>query len=305
MNKSRQNKFNRSELKTDEFILIFPNENQLEMYSILKDGNVLITVFLKKAWGTWNIGGWLLVEEGKDISLENSTRLAAGSTDWEYVFRVKRDTDTDYIFSGGNHGNEVLKSIQFIDADSDSEVKIEVGHMTKIKKLNIVEYTSLLIPQEGSVYAKVKRNYVIEPSKISLDTGFEFTSDIFMGTSYVCMFPVSKEYGRYINLGDNNEHYETPKYGETLTKEDFENFYGMKKALSATIWGGINPNYKFKVSIKNPEMVDNFQNKLKTFYWDLNESTNKLYFSKYDSEDDKKIDAGTIWHNSAEWEFEF
>lgn len=78
MNEAKQSKINRSELKVDEFILIFPNENQLEMYSLLKDGNVLITVFLNKACGTWNIGGWFLVEEGKDISLENSTRLAAG-----------------------------------------------------------------------------------------------------------------------------------------------------------------------------------------------------------------------------------
>jgi len=51
-------------------------------------------------------------------------------------------------------------------------------------------------------------------------------------------------------------------------------------------------------------MVDNFKNNLKTFYWDLNEKTNKLYFSKYDNQDNKKIKAGAGWHNKAEWMIE-
>ena len=30
-------------------------------------------------------------------------------------------------------------------------------------------------------------------------------------------------------------------------------------------------------------MVDNFNNQLKVFYWDLNKFSNKLYFSKFDT----------------------
>ncbi|HCC07793.1 MAG TPA: hypothetical protein DEP72_06525 [Clostridiales bacterium] len=243
-----QIKISKSEITRDDFILLFSSDNLLEMYSLIQDGNVLITGFQKKPWGTWNIVGWFLCTTD-EISIENSIRLAAGSTDWEYVFRVKDDIDADYIFSGGNHENEKMNSIEFLNGEDNSKIQLEIGKQTRVEKLNIVEYTSLLRPEDGSVYANVRRNYVVEPSRISLETDFEFVSDVFIGTSYVCMFPVSKEYGQYIFFGGDKDPYETPKHGETLTEGSFENYYGKKEALEAKIWGPANTAYKFRVSI--------------------------------------------------------
>ena len=50
-------------------------------------------------------------------------------------------------------------------------------------------------------------------------------------------------------------------------------------------------------------MVDNFNNSLKVFLWDVNKFGNKLYYSKYETADAKKNSAGTEWNNTAGWEF--
>jgi len=103
------------------------------------------------------------------------------------------------------------------------------------------------------------------------------------------MFPVPKEYGRYAKFMDTGNIVTTPGPGTTATTNTFENFLGKEKTKSVQIWGDINPSYKFNVWIENEEMVDNFNNKLKVFYWDMNRVSNKLYFSKYDNEAYTKI----------------
>ena len=46
----------------------------------------------------------------------NSRTLMIGGSDWEYVFRVRRkDLGNNYVFSGGNHGLEKMKSFKLIN----------------------------------------------------------------------------------------------------------------------------------------------------------------------------------------------
>jgi len=44
-------------------ILYRPNKNELEIYSLLPDKKILLTKFIKKFWGVWNIDGWYLARD--------------------------------------------------------------------------------------------------------------------------------------------------------------------------------------------------------------------------------------------------
>ncbi|OPZ94810.1 MAG: hypothetical protein BWY74_00280 [Firmicutes bacterium ADurb.Bin419] len=284
-----------------ELVLTSSNDSEFQIYNLLSNKNLLITKFDKKEWGTWNILGWSLSKDGA-IPSKYSEDIAVGDTDWEYVFRVKTKPQDGCIFSGGNHGREVLKSFKLINSDDGSQIYLGENNEVKLRQLKIEEETLLTLDgKETSQYALVKRIYLIEPSKIELETNFEFTSDVFMGASYVCMFPISKTYGKNILFTNSGNIYSTPDSGQTLTTDSFNNFLGKEEATSVEIWGDKKPFYKFEVSIRNKEMVDNFSNELKTFYWDLNQDGNKLYFSKFDSENCMKVCRGTKWKNNAVW----
>ncbi|MCX7745760.1 MAG: hypothetical protein N2645_02565 [Clostridia bacterium] len=285
---------------------IFKNgENSIEIYYSLTPNSHLITKFVRTKWGTWNIEGWYKSNDSKIPSMKQES-LASGGTDWEYVFRVKETANSTYKFSGGNHGLESLESIKFMDADSGKEITLINQKPVKVKTLKIVEKTALFSdPELKHKYASVERVYLVFPYKILLDTHLNFISDIYMGTSYVCMFPVSKRNGRYVHFKDIRKTFTTPPYGQTLTTKIFPNYIGKESTLSAQIWGDSISNLKFNIWIKSREMVDHFKNELKVFYWDVNPFGNKLYFSKYDFRDYKIITSGTNWHNSSGWEISF
>lgn len=284
-----------------ELVLIPSTDSEFQIYNLLSDKNLLITQFNKEEWGTWNILGWSLSSDGA-IPSKHSEHIAAGDTDWEYVFRVKKKPEDECIFSGGNHGGEVLKSFRIINCDDGSQINLGEHNKVELKKLKIEEETLLTIDgKESGQYARVKRIYLVEPSKIELETNFEFTSDVLMKASYVCMFPVSKTYGKNILFTNSGNIYSTPECGQTLTTDNFNNFLGKEEATSVEIWGDKKPFYKFEVSIRDKEMVNNFDNDLKTFYWDLDNGINKLYFSKFDSAKYTKVCSGTKWKNNAVW----
>lgn len=296
------NRVHRS-IDSNKMIVYKPNENSLELYSLMSDGNILVTKFSKKAWGTWNIEGWLFAEDGA-IPTKSPQSMVGGGSDWEYVFRVAENPDTAYKFSGGNHGKERLKNIKLINGENNDEIHLHIGEKISLRTLKIIEETCLTSDDELiKDYANVQRIYTIRPSKIDFSAEFKFVSDIYMGTSYVCMLPASKKYGRYAKFEESDNIYITPNVGETLTTSTFENYLGKEKTLSVEIWGDVKPEYKFRTWIQNEKMADNFKNKLKVFYWDLNKMGNKLYFSKFDNEDHKKVSAGTVWKNIQGWEF--
>jgi hypothetical protein len=289
-------------INKDQLIVYKNNDNKLDIYSLLPDKNILITKFSKKKWGTWNIDGWFIDDNGS-IPTNSSHMLAGCGTDWEYVFRVKDNKKDVSSFSGGNHGKELLCNIKFLNGDNNSEICKFTGKQYKLKTLRILENTSLTLDEnQTKKFADVKRIYTIYPTKIKLNTILTFTRDVYMDTSYVCMFPVTKDNGRHIKFNDTNNIYTTPQYGQTLSIQNNHNYLGKEKTLSAQIWGDSLANYKFPLSIKNEEMVDSFKNELKVFYWDLNKSVNKLYFSKYNFSEHRVIKSGTIWNNTAEWE---
>lgn len=284
-----------------ELIRLYKNNDSL--YTItcrLPDGNTLINLFTKKEWGTWNIGSWYAVKGDTNIPDENGF-LAGGGSDFEYVFRVADGDGRSYKLSGGNHGSEKLVNIELVN-DKNSKINLKSGGKLELNSFRIIENTELYFDSSYSKkYAAVHREYTFSPLQIEMVSDFEFNTDVNLATSYVCMFPVSKRFGRYARFNDTGYLYTTPESGKTLTTGNFENYLGMDKTLSVDIWGDENPKYVFNVSIGNEDMVDYFRNKLKVFFWDGNVGENKLYFSKYDLDELTKIPAGTKWHNTAAW----
>lgn len=286
-----------------KLMLYQPSDKELEIYTYISNNKKLITKFTKKEWGTWNIDGWFLSKDWS-IPVEDKSLIAGGGSDWEYAFRVARGTNVPYVFSGGNHGREKLKSLKIVEnLQETSEIRVDIGEVISVDSLSIMENTLLTFDDAfKNKYADVERVYTIYSSKLKLQTKFKFTSDVYMGTSYVCMFPTSKKRGRYIKFLESGNEYKTPKTGETLTTNEFDNYIGKEKTLAVKIYGESDFPYSFKVSIQNESMVEYFKNKYKVFYWDANEMGNKLYFSRYNNEDYKLIKAGTQWVHEQEWE---
>lgn len=283
----------------NQVILIKNSDNRMSIYYKYKKNTLLYVEFAKKPWGVWNIQSWRRSGDGR-IPTKRPIPMAGGGSDWEYVFRVADKKGNPYVFSGGNHGGERLKALYIFDGMGDKRILPLAGVKYRAENIKIVEHTDLYL---GNLrYASVKREYHIYPNKIQFNATIEFASDIYMGTSYVCMMPVLKDYSRHVQFGQSGNVYHTPGPGKTLTQGRLENYIGKEETLSVLVWGDANPGYKFRVSIAGREMTDNYRNRLKTFIWDVNEYGNKLYFSKFDSEDYNAVKKGTIWKHSQQWE---
>ena len=260
------------------------------MSTTASNGKPLTLTFDKKTWGTWNIGTLKI----------GGVALAGGGTDWEYVFRAKGAKDG---FSGGNHGNEVLLDITFYDGVTGKALNLSKGQsVSNLEKIKIVENTKLHLGDSNKCYAKVTRTYMLYGETITLDCDFELITDMEFSLSYTCMFPVPKTVGLYC-LFKNTDG--TEAFVETLEvgKADYSGtMYKDNAALECVIWGKKNTDYAFVVQVSTPEdSVDNFKNMSKTFYWDMNTTTNKLYFSRFHDSSYEKVNAGTKWHTSSAW----
>lgn len=289
--------------------------DEIELWTEINENISLITKFSKKDWGTWNIKGWYTAanDNAIDNAINNEKTITGGSTDWEYVLRIVNPQDNKWYFSGGNHGNERLKSISFSgffsqktsdDNNIDIDIKIEPGEIIELQSLKVTEITVLDVEQINlKEYATVYREYTFEPQRVQLTTIFKFNNNVRVGTSYITMFPILKEFGRYCRFDDSNIVVETPKTGYTKGGEDKESYLGKVATLSTTIWGDNDTGYKFRVWIERPEMVDNFNNQLKVFLWDLNKFSNKLYYSKYDTSNPVEVKTGTEWYHKQGWDF--
>jgi len=263
------------------------------------DGNKLTLTFDKKDWGTWNIGTWNVIDkEGV------STYLAGGGTDWEYVYRAGKDS-SGWVWSGGNHGNELLMDIKFYDGESGEELVLNTGEPVQINCLKIVENTKLHWGDANITYCDVTRSYTIVGSQIRLDVSYDYTQDCYLWLSYTCMFPVDKKYGLYCSfISPENKLIDTVETLKVGAADYSGPFLGKKAANRCIIWGYVKPEYKFEIKVGTvADSCDNFKNAHKTFYWDMNTTQNKLYFSKYNENSPTLVKSGTKFNTSSMWTF--
>ncbi len=268
------------------------------------EGGSLYLTLHKTSWGTFNLGKWEFTEAGK------THRFVSDSTDWEYVYRVGSKKGIEQ-WSGGNHDNEQMTSFQLFDGMTDKEITLSVGQSATVKNLKIVEKTQLYWGDaangysEDEHYANAVRTYTIVGPQITLAVDYEYLKDAYYGISYTCMFPINKKYGLYCAFLDDEELLfvaETLKVGAA----DYSGkFYQGHAADRCIMWGydGME-KYKFDVRVLTPSTsCNNYDNKMQVAFWDMNTTTNKLYYSKWDGGADDMMKAGSTLHTECQWTF--
>lgn len=270
------------------------NSDALYTLSCTYEGKPLTLTFDKKSWGTWNIGTWRY----------NGEALAGGGTDWEYVNMVG-DVGGSLDWSGGNHGKETLVDIRFYDGATGEELLLSNGQSAEIRNLTIVERTELYTSDAKNPYANVTRTYRVAGNTITFEADCEFIRDVYMGRSYTCMFPVSKQYGQFAEFYKLDGSVEKAQTTLEGVKPDYSGPYiGRTDAMRVVMYGPKNPSYKFDVRVYSlADASDFFSNGDKTFVWDMNSTHNKLYFSKFDTGAPTLMQAGQRTSNKSTWTF--
>ena len=284
-------------------------------------GGTLLLTFYRTGWGTYNLGKWQLTDG-------NGTNLfIAGATDWEYVYRVAPSASAGWVWSGGNHANEKLRSLHFYDGKTNQELSLSVGQSVSVDNLKIVEETTLYWDPAGSDgkynydennrYCNAVRTYAVVGPQIRLNVDYDYCygKDAYYDTSYTCMFPIEKRYGLYCAFLDGKEN--LLSVVETLKKGDPTyngKQYDGNAAERCVVWGyDGREKYKFDVRVLTPDTsCNNFDNKMKVSFWDMNTTTNKIYFSKFPTGNyaagsagsaKQKVSAGTKLHTECQWTF--
>ncbi len=309
-----------------------PEEVEKHEMKVTKTSDSLITInfttdagehtvtIAETPWGTFNLGAWRLK------ATDNKTHtFVAGSTDLEYVYRVSDKPAGGNIWSGGNHGNETLVSIEMYNGETEEAIILEKGESVTVNKLHIIEKTKLLwcadtdgdgygfryknkdTFEEKDIYAEVTRKYTFTGPQIKLNVDYNYIKDTYHYLSYTCMFPIDKKYGLYCDMigkdGKLLKTIETLKVG----KADYSGPMNSGNAATrARIYGYTDKRYQFDVRVNTfADSLENQTNKFKTAFWDMNTSSNKLYFSKFDESKSSKIPAGTEYHTECVWQFVF
>ena len=306
------------EVEKHEMKVTKTSDSQITITFTTDAGDHTVTVH-ETPWGTFNLGAWSLKADKK------THVFVAGSTDLEYVYRVSDKPAGGNIWSGGNHGNETLVSIEMYDGETEKPIVLKKGESVTVNKLHIIEKTKLLWCvdtdgdgygfrykktdkfEEKDIYAEVVRKYTFVGPEIKLNVDYKYIKDTYHYLSYTCMFPIDKKYGLYCDMigkdGNLIRTIETLKVG----KADYSGPMNSGNAATRVrIYGYTDKRYQFDVRVNTyADSLENQKNSFKTAFWDMNTSSNKLYFSKFDQNVSTKIPAGTEYHTECIWQFVF
>ncbi len=281
------------------------------------DGLTVTITFEEMKWGTFNLWEWYVTEA-------NGTKhsIVGGSTDLEYVHRTAKTASGAQIFTGGNHGNEALISLDFYNGETGAKISLTNGQSVNINKLHIIEKTKLLwFPDanndsigdyndksmsytDADVFAEVTRKYTVTGPQVKLNVDYKYTQNAYHGISYTCMFPVSKTYGRYADMYDKDGKFiktvATNKLGSAS-----DNMNNGNKATRAIIYGDDYSQYQFDVYINTfKDSLSSQDNTFLTAFWDMNAYSNKLYFSRHNTTP-TLYTAGAESHTECVWRFNY
>ncbi len=288
------------------------------LFECTTDAGKLYYTLQETQWGTFNLGMMYLVDN-------NGTKhqFVEGYTDWEYVYRVKA-TNGAVVWSGGNHGNEALVSLELYNGETGAKLNLSAGQSATCNVIHIIEKTKLLkMPDldgssvvkgneldgwtENDVYAHVTRKYTITGPQIKLNVDYKYVSDAAHNQSYTCMFPITKKYGLYCDMYDRNGGF----IKSVITPEENSNYSGSHNsgnyATRALIYGKNNSQYQFDVRVNTlQDSLEGQINNYRTAFWDMSTS-NKLYFTKYPMGEyaTPTITAGTEYHTECVWMFRY
>lgn len=305
-------------IESHEMTITRVNKSRYKIDSETEAGKFSVTLD-EKTWSTFNLGAISLVDKQGTAHI-----FTGGSTDLEYVYRTQKTAGGKVVWSGGNHGNEVLVSLKFYDAETEQEIVLDKdGASAKVNKLHVIEKTKLLFKDdtdgdgygyrdknketytEDDVYAEVTRKYTFVGPQFKLNVDYKYEKDTYYQLSYTCMFPIEKKYGLYADMFDKDGNkvstIETKKVGSP-------NYDGPMNsgnaATRAVMYSTTYPQYKFDVQVTtHKDSLENQKNSFKTAFWDMNTTSNKLYLSKYDTNSSTKVAAGSEFHTECIWTF--
>jgi len=279
------------------------------------DGGSYRTHLVKKRWGVWMLGAM----EHRDAN-GKTVQMSSSSTDYEWVSACGKTTSS-ITFRGGNHGdyatsdwnaddssksNDRLLDMTFYDAKTGEKVEIEEGATVKVNGLRVVIHTNIYDGEynEDNVLICTEKLYLFNGEDVFVQSELFLAQDTYFKITYSCMFPVSKSYGNYIlfhNDDGTTTLVKTPLTGKSNYGSNFSNHH---KSSKVTLFGEKAPGHRMTVQIYNPE--DMFcQSQQYTMLWDMNPSSNKLYFSSFTNSKATKIEKGTVWTYCSSWSFSY
>ncbi|HOA91369.1 MAG: hypothetical protein ACOX29_02870 [Bacillota bacterium] len=237
--------------------------------------------FNQKDWGTWNVFG---------VSVNKEPISARSGTDWEYVY-LGRPTTTSawYEWMGGNHQNEILKTLDFI---VDGK-KVQDGTYKVSESLVIVETTDLVFPADNMIVGSVVRRYTIEvgsPNRMDFAQSTTWHTDMYMDRAYVCMLPIYKRHGRFFKMGNVED-----SFVDGIRTDANK---GLAPVTETFLYGDM--GYGMIAGIKDLSAVDEYKySKWGAFVWDLSADHVKLYYPRAYEMGPRFVEAGSVWESES------
>ncbi len=293
------------------------SDKEYSMVSETEAGKMTITLW-ETNWGTFNLWKWNLVDKNG-----TTHTFLPGGTDLEYVYRTSITPKGTTYFTGGNHGNEALVSLNFYNGETGAKISLSNGQSVTVNELHIIEQTKLLYFPDANgdsvgdyinknqsytandVFANVTRKYTVTGPQVRLNVDLDYVKEVYHGVSYTCMFPIAKKYGLYADMYDKDGKFVRTVETAEIGKADYSGpMNSGNKATRAILYGKNDSQYQFDIHINTYEdSLESQRNSFLTAFWDMNTTQNKLYFSKGDNTNLVKYEAGKQVHTECVWQF--
>lgn len=277
------------------------------------DGSYYRMWLVKKKWGMWMLGAM-------EYTYANGTRvgMSSSSTDYEWVLNCGK-VGGNITFRGGNHGdysaadwnaddstktNDHFIDMTLYNAETGEKLNVGVNKTVKTKGLFVVIHNNIYEDEykEENVLIAVEKMYLFNGPSVRAKSNLKMVKDVCFGFAYSCMFPVDKNYGNYImyhNDDGTTKVLQTPTVG---TSNYGNNFDTKNKASKVTLFGQKDPSCHMTVEAHNPEDMF-YQSSRDAMLWDMNPTSNKLYFCAYDHTTKTTVKKGTELLYDSSWTF--
>ena len=263
-------------------------------------GGTWKTTLIRRAWGSWMMGGLYYVEASGITRTIQTT-----ATDYELVYNcgVKQPNK----FRGGNHGtgNDMQLDLTFYDGKSGAKVELELGESITLDGVRIVMHNNIYEIEytQENVLINQEKSYLYNGYDILVDTKLYIPQDVtFFDGTYSCMLPVLKENSTNMfvyNMDGSVDYVKTLPAGQTS-----DTMVGGFKATKVEVWGYANPALHMTVEILNPEhqfLACNDEGYLRIR--DMGDRFNKIYFSTFN--ETTTLKHGTELDYKSKWSFSY
>ena len=289
------------------------------IYSIYYDypeGGSYMTQLVRKRWGMYMLGA---VQHTDPAGV--MVQIIGASTDFEWVLRCGPDSGSSGTFRGGNHGdytatdwtaedttktNDHFIDMTFYDGKTGEKLEPKDGETLTANGLRVVIHNNIYAGEytQENVMINVEKLYLFNGEDVFVESKLYMTRNVYFQMSYTCMMPIMKQYGnwaKFYNTDGTEKLVQTPLVG---TSNYGNNFNDGNNACKVEMWGEQAPAYHMTMQIYNPD--DQFYRS--TDYvklWDMNPSSNKLYFSSFALGTPSLVKKGTEWTFVSSWSFSY